>query len=95
MVVTQREVLEEDRQPIRRVKTPETGRVRRRGRGSDKETGEKNYREPGDCSESQNAFVNFPGKRFDHQDHHAEHQHRNLEYGRGRSSLHRCDALQT
>ena len=75
----QRELLEEDRQPIRCVKTPETGRIRRRGKRNDKESGEKNYREPGNCSESQNAFINFSGERFDHQDQHPEHQYRNLK----------------
>jgi hypothetical protein len=80
----QRELFEENRQPICGVKIPEAGRLVGRRSWSDEEGGDENHREPRDCDEGQDPLVDFGSKRFEHQDHHPEHQNRDLK-------LWRCD----
>ena len=80
----QRELLEEDRQPICRVKIPETSRLIGRRSRSDEEGCDKNHREACNCCVSQNSLVDLRSKGFEHQDDHPEHQNCDLK-------LWRCD----
>jgi hypothetical protein len=57
-------LLEEDREAICGVKTPEARRLARGRTGSYEEARHKNQRQTGNCRERQDPFIDFRGKRF-------------------------------